>query len=114
MAFCCFLVCLPFSCCGSIATLCCACCCFGYIKKNKKRIQAEHEVELPALFDSSSEVSSDSISTDEETRAEEAKVALAAPAGSSPILTDAQKQRQVAREEQKKRREAKAQRMRDK
>ena len=48
-------------------------CCFMCIKKNKKQIKADGGT-LPAFFDSSSEeVSSDSISTDEDIRVEEAE-----------------------------------------
>jgi len=38
-------------------------------------------MDLPAIFDSSSEVSSDSVSTDEETRAQEAKDMMMTPGG---------------------------------
>jgi hypothetical protein len=64
---------LPFSCLGGIFTFVLGACCFCFIKKNKKAVAAEMGVDLPAIFDSSSEVSSDSVSTDEETRAIEAK-----------------------------------------
>ena len=69
---CCFFFIATFASCGTflIAALAGACC-FWCIKKNKREIRASGG-EVPAFFDSSSEVSSDSISTDEDIRADEA------------------------------------------
>jgi hypothetical protein len=69
----CFIICLPFTCIRAIITVIFGACGWVFLKKSKKEtIEAEKRV-LPQFFDSSSEVSSDSVSTDEETRKEEAK-----------------------------------------
>ena len=109
---CCCLLCLATGPVGAFCSTLCFCftCC---IKRRRKGLEAQFEIELPAMFDSS-EVSSDSVSTDEETRAIEAKAAVMAPGGAPTIITEAQRERWNAREEQMERRVARAMSLKNK